>query len=79
MNVLPLIASKVTIILHSRTIYFKQVFNFAIIDFQDHVEQLKKLFDCDCPIVFLGETKIMLTPDFIFNPQKKLIEPLKTK
>jgi hypothetical protein len=65
--------------LYQRKTKQQEVFNFAIIDCEDHVEQLKKLFDCNCPIVRFGEARIMLTPDFIFNSHTELIEPLKTQ
>jgi hypothetical protein len=60
--------------LYQRKTKQQEVFNFAIIDDADQVEKLEKLFGSNCPIVRFGETNIMLTPDFIFDPQTELIE-----
>jgi hypothetical protein len=86
-KILPILENRIMYI-HANSKYWylyqrkskkQQVFDFAIIEYEDQIEQFKKLFNCDCPIVQFGETRIMLTPEFIFNPQTELIELFATK
>lgn len=50
-----------------------QEFNFIIIDYPEQITEAHQIFPSDCPVVQHGETRIMLTPSFTFDPETGLI------
>lgn len=55
---------------NSRAWYFDEnkIFNFVIIDNEDHLRQLENIFPNGTQVVQEGDTKILLTPTFRFDP-----------